>query len=114
MNYIKVLDCTLRDGGYVNNWEFGQKNIEQILDNLVISNLDYIELGFLKDVEYDKNKTVFSKINEIKELCKNYSEQEFCIMINFGEFNIENLPQSDFQNINIRLAFKKKDRNLAL
>ena len=23
-NDIKVLDCTLRDGGYVNDWKFGE------------------------------------------------------------------------------------------
>ena len=23
MGNIKVLDCTLRDGGYINNWDFG-------------------------------------------------------------------------------------------
>lgn len=114
MNDIKVLDCTLRDGGYVNNWEFGQENIEQILHNLVLSKLDYIELGFLKEVKYNKNKTIFSDIEEIKDLCKNHSNQEFCVMINFGEYDINNLPQNDFQNLNIRLAFKKKDRNLAL
>ena len=28
MNKINVLDCTLRDGGYCNNWEFGFDNIK--------------------------------------------------------------------------------------
>ena len=27
MSNIKILDCTLRDGGYINNWTFGNKNI---------------------------------------------------------------------------------------
>lgn len=31
MSNIKILDCTLRDGGYVNNWHFGRKAIETML-----------------------------------------------------------------------------------
>ena len=34
MRTIKVLDCTLRDGGYINNWQFGFKNIKKIITNL--------------------------------------------------------------------------------
>ena len=28
---IKLLDCTLRDGGYVNDWSFGKNNISSII-----------------------------------------------------------------------------------
>ena len=31
---IRVLDCTLRDGGYINDWRFGRKTIMSILDKL--------------------------------------------------------------------------------
>ena len=27
MSGIKILDCTLRDGGYINNWKFGKETI---------------------------------------------------------------------------------------
>ena len=30
-----LLDCTLRDGGYVNDWEFGFDNIINIYERLV-------------------------------------------------------------------------------
>ena len=46
-NKIKILDCTLRDGGYLNGWLFGEKTIKSILSNLKKSNIDYIECGFL-------------------------------------------------------------------
>lgn len=29
MKEITLLDCTLRDGGYVNNWNFGKGKIEK-------------------------------------------------------------------------------------
>ena len=46
---IKVLDCTLRDGGYINEWDFGLDKCRQILDSLAKSNIDYIETGFLTE-----------------------------------------------------------------
>ena len=33
---IKLLDCTLRDGGSVNKWDFGHQNIMSILQNVFI------------------------------------------------------------------------------
>lgn len=41
-----LLDCTLRDGGYVNDWEFGHDKIIEIFERLVSSGVDYIEVGF--------------------------------------------------------------------
>lgn len=43
-----LLDCTLRDGGYINNWDFGENAILDIINKLENSNVDIIEIGFLK------------------------------------------------------------------
>ncbi len=42
---IKILDCTLRDGGYYNNWDFEPDVVEAYLKAVSNSNIDYIELG---------------------------------------------------------------------
>ena len=39
MKNIKILDCTLRDCGYVNDWRFGAKWISRIIENLEESNI---------------------------------------------------------------------------
>ena len=60
MSKINLLDCTLRDGGYLNDWEFGQDNIINIFERLVSAGLDIIEIGFLNEArQYDKNRTIF-------------------------------------------------------
>ena len=57
---IKILDCTLREGGYVNDWNFGKSNIFSILNSLKINNIDYIEAGYLKDgVLFNPDLTIF-------------------------------------------------------
>ena len=49
MGEIKLLDCTLRDGGYVNDWNFGHNNLVSVFERMVDANIDIIEIGFLDD-----------------------------------------------------------------
>ena len=41
-----ILDCTLRDGGYYNAWDFSPKLIQQYLDAMQAAEVDVVELGF--------------------------------------------------------------------
>lgn len=68
---IKLLDCTLRDGGYINNWEFGYNSIRDTINELEKTNLDIIELGFLKNESYDNNRTVFNNMMQLETLIPN-------------------------------------------
>lgn len=43
---LKLLDCTLRDGGYYTNWDFPKDLIEDYLQAMASAGLDYVELGF--------------------------------------------------------------------
>ena len=52
MGTLKVMDCTLRDGGYINDWRFGNKAIREIIRKIVLSGIEYVEIGFLRDQLY--------------------------------------------------------------
>ncbi len=52
---IKILDCTIRDGGLINNFKFEDKFVKAIYDTCVASGIDYMELG------YKASKKIFSK-----------------------------------------------------
>ena len=43
---MKLLDCTLRDGGYYNKWNFSEDLVEFYLDAVAKSGIEYIELGY--------------------------------------------------------------------
>jgi 4-hydroxy 2-oxovalerate aldolase len=45
VNHIKLLDCTLRDGGYYNSWDFDVSLIEDYLKAMAEISVDYVELG---------------------------------------------------------------------
>jgi 4-hydroxy 2-oxovalerate aldolase len=43
---IKVLDCTIRDGGLMNNHHFEDKIVKVVYDTCVAAGIDYMELGY--------------------------------------------------------------------
>ena len=71
MGKVTLMDCTLRDGGYVNKWNFGNQCIRNIINGLEESNLDIIELGFMRDLEYNKEDSLFPSTRHIDELISN-------------------------------------------
>ena len=45
-NNITILDCTLRDGGYYNKWDFDRSLVDRFLAAVKNSSVDVVELGF--------------------------------------------------------------------
>ena len=74
MNRINILDCTLRDGGYCNNWEFGEKNIKEIIKKLIEADIEIIECGFLTNrIERDLNISRYRNLDDISYfISRNY------------------------------------------
>lgn len=108
MKRIKVLDCTLRDGGYLNNWQFGKGVIFNIVERLGLSGVDYIELGFLKqDCHPDLNSSHIVNINDIAVRPNN---SLVVAMIEIGAYDISNIPQHDDSILifGFRLMFRKQ------
>lgn len=65
MNRIQILDCTLRDGGYVNDWKFGDENAKNIVTAISKAGADYCELAFIRHCEYQKGKMEFNNMDQI-------------------------------------------------
>ena len=117
MSNIKVLDCTLRDGGYCNEWNFGFENSKQIISGLVESGVEIIECGFLTNrVTYNSDITKFTKLEQLNHIISSkHNEQMYVCMVNYGEYQIAELPDcKDAPVDGIRLAFHKKDMHSAL
>lgn len=113
----QILDCTLRDGGYCNQWRFGENNIRKIITSLSEAGIDIIECGFLSSKkEHSRDITIFNDISEITSFLPSKREHQlFVAMINFGDYCIDDLPNYDGSSIDgIRVAFHKKDMIPAL
>ena len=116
MNNIRVLDCTLRDGGYCNNWEFGFNNEKKIVKSLIESGVDVVECGLLVNGNYIKGVSRFTRLKQVEEIipedCKNTL---FTCLMNYGEVLAKDiLPYDGIGVEGIRVAFHKKDMNEAL
>jgi 4-hydroxy 2-oxovalerate aldolase len=83
---IKVLDCTLRDGGYYNNWCFEDLLVKNYIQSIKKSKIDFIEIGFrnLKEKSY-LGPYAYSKEN-ILEKFLNKSAKNIAVMIDAKDF----------------------------
>lgn len=106
-----LLDCTLRDGGYVNDWEFGHDKIKEIFQRLVSSGVEYIELGFLDERRpFDINRTIMPNTESANKILAGVDKGNAVVlgMIDFGTCSIENLqPANDTVIDGIRVIFKE-------
>lgn len=112
MGNVHLLDCTLRDGGYLNDWKFGKDNIASIYERLVRSNVDVIEIGFLDDRrEFDPERTIMPSTDCVEKIYGDMDRGNAMIvgMIDYGTCAIENLqPCSESYIDGIRVIFKKE------
>lgn len=114
MNTLKVLDVTLRDGGCVNDFNFGQTYMEKILTALEESGVDVIELGYIDE----KKGTASGRTQYISEQvipqCILKSKKQgvtYVAMMDYGKFDVDKLVQRTSEGIDgLRVAFHKKNR----
>lgn len=114
MRNISILDCTLRDGGCVNNFNFGSIYMNQILHGLEEAGVEYIEVGYIDQKAGSRtDRTQFSDEVVIREefLRKKKPNAIYVAMIDYGKFDPHLLESCNHDGIDgIRLAFHKKDR----
>ena len=114
MDRIKVLDVTLRDGGCVNDFNFGQDYMEKILAAQEAANIDIIEMGYIDDkAGSPSGRTKFINDTAIKETILKHKKPgiKYVAMIDYGKFDVNNLaPRGEDTIDGIRMAFHKKDR----
>lgn len=107
MNTIKILDCTLRDGGYANDWLFDKPKSKRIYDLLVKASIDYVEIGYLTNKVVSKDSTLFNNFDDINQM---FTGDNIVAMINYGDFDINQIcDASDTVLSGIRIAFHKEN-----
>ena len=111
---ISLLDCTLRDGGIVIDFNFGQERMQNIKECLEATNVDYIECGYIDAKKgTEKDRTCFSTEKAIEEHFL-YSGKKpgitYVAMIDYGTYDVQLLGERTEKGIDgIRLAFHKEN-----
>lgn len=113
MANIKLLDCTLRDGGYINDWNFGFHTTRDIIRKLVDSQVDYVEVGFLRNCVYDKEHSLYNNCREMEAVLPSPEKRgktKFTAMALHNKYDITKLEPYDGQTIDaIRVTFHDYD-----
>ena len=105
-NKIKLLDCTLRDGGHIVEGKFGESVIRNLIKGLVEAKVDIIEIGFLWEKVCEPGMARFRNIEEVKRLLpKDKGVSKFSLMADY--IDLEHLEQCDGTIEIIRLSFKR-------
>jgi len=101
---LNILDCSCRDGGYYNDWQFDIKEINNYLKYCSKLNINLVEIGFTFNKEINKNLGPFaySEISFINKLNipKNI---KIVLMINAKDFSPD---ENDISN-QIKTKFQK-------
>lgn len=111
-----ILDCTLRDGGYVNNWEFDTCTARNIIDSLYCSGIRCIEIGIMGKGGERGKSTKFSSFDEMEPLLQNRKHDcRYAVMITqTGAEQFEIPIRSPYTIDIIRVAYFKKEWQDAL
>ena len=104
---IMLLDCTLRDGAYVNDGKFGVPCIKGIIKQGVKANIDIIECGWLKNDAYKKGSTYFHVPSDvIPFLGVKDAGKLYVAMIDWDRYDVSCLPEFDGKSLDaIRVVF---------
>lgn len=114
MKNVRVLDCTLRDGGRIINCAFPDQEIKEISNRLADAKIDIIEVGFLRDwrkVDYQGNSTFFTDVDQIRPFINREKKNTiYAAFIDYGMCDIDSLKPYDGTSIDaIRFGFTKKN-----
>lgn len=111
MGKISILDCTLRDGGYVNDFVFGQKVIRGFLSKIVKTGIEYCEVGFIKaNAKDDPDVNVYPGTEAINRIIQpKDSKMKYVGMVDMSSpVPLDMITPYDGTGIDvIRVIFKK-------
>ena len=116
MSRVFLLDCTLRDGGYVNNWAFGEETIKGFCRKIAQTGIEILEVGFIKGDVYDANKSVFPDVQSIASVIQPKAEGlKYVGMLDMSApIPLDRIVPYDGTSIDgIRVIFKKDKLELA-
>ncbi len=97
---IKVMDCTIRDGGLQNKWKFSDEFVKSVYDACVEAGVDYMEIGYKSSENaYSKEENGPWKFLEEEDLRRivgnNDTNLKLAAMADIGRIDFDDIPQKE-------------------
>ena len=97
MSTFQTLDCTIRDGGYVNNWQFDVVIAREVYRASSKAGIDIVEIGCRGSEKYFDPNTFglwrFSSDEQIRSAIQGIEGPQIAVMADFGKIDV-----SDFDD----------------
>ena len=105
---IKVLDCTVRDGGICNDWQFDHDTVRRVFESLVAAGVDYMEIGYkTKDGIFDRSAVGPWRFCDEADLARVVEPGaiRMATMVDIGRVDLAEIPRCEDSLIDvIRIA----------
>jgi 4-hydroxy 2-oxovalerate aldolase len=117
---IKVLDCTIRDGGLINNHDFDFRFVREVYKALSEAGVDYMEIGYKNSKKLFSPKEFgqwkFCDDDDIKRVVDGIeSKTKISIMVDVDRVDVDDVkPRKDSPVAMIRVASYVKDIDKAI
>ncbi len=109
------LDCTIRDGGYLNNWNFSLEEVVECYRAVSNAGMDYFEIGFRTNTNLldGKGKWCYSKEEDINQVCNQFKGCKIAVMAKLGTVLLDDFVPKKDSNVDlvrVLVPYNNKDR----
>ncbi len=119
---IKVMDCTVRDGGLMNNWQFSDEFVRAVYQACVTAGIDYMEIGYKSSESAFSRDVVgpwkFCNEPDLRRVVgENKTPMKLSAMADIGRINPEDIPparDSVIDMIRVACYVHQVDKAIAL
>jgi 4-hydroxy 2-oxovalerate aldolase len=117
---IKVLDCTIRDGGLINKHQFDLRFVREVYKAVSEAGVDYMEIGYKNSKEFfspkDYGAWKFCDDEDVKKAIDGIeSKTKISVMVDVGRVNLDDVKPADQSPVDvIRTATYVKDIDKAI
>lgn len=107
---IKVIDCTVRDGGLMNKWKFDDEFVRKVYLADAAAGIDYMEIGYLsseKSFSRDEfGPWRFCAESDLKKIIGDEEKKiKLSVMADIGRIDYEDIPHRSDSSIDmVRVA----------
>ena len=96
---IKVVDCTVRDGGLMNKWQFSDEFVKGVYNACVEAGVDYMEIGYISSEKaFSRDEMGPWKFCAEKDLRRivgeNNTKLKLSAMADIGRIDLEDIPMA--------------------
>ncbi|WML39166.1 aldolase catalytic domain-containing protein [Neobacillus sp. OS1-2] len=117
----KILDCTIRDGGLVNNWDFSVEFVQDLYNGLSAAGVEYMEIGYKNSPKLlnatEPNPWRFLDDHFLKEIIPEKKFTKLSALVDIGRVDPNDIlprEQSVLDMIRVACYIREVDKGLEL